>query len=412
MMGVRTLGPASVVSPLRSRRSSSEPSFTPDGALVRREIEVPEDPAPGLPGLPEYFEKAGPRASIYFEPRRATVGILTAGGLCPGLNDVVRSTVLELHHGYGVARVLGFRFGFAGLDPSSGHGPILLTPEAVRDIHLCGGTMLGTSRASVDPAMMVETLQSHGVGVLLAIGGDGTMRGAHAIHEAARSTPLGVIGIPKTIDNDIPFVDKTFGFDSAVATAREAIDAAHAEARSAENGIGLVKLMGRHAGFIAAHSTLASRDVNACIVPEVPFRLERVLEWLEGRLASRGHAVVVVAEGCAEALATKDLGAHLRTRIETHFLDRRERITLKYIDPSYMLRGRRSTSEDAVFCDALARNAVHAAMAGKTDILIGRWHRCFTHVGLDLVLAHRKALDPRGELWRDVLESTGQPSFV
>jgi 6-phosphofructokinase 1 len=347
--------------------------------------------------------------------------------------------VLELRHAYGVERILGFRFGMAGLAARESIGPLALDPSVVRDIHVRAGTFLGTSRGAPDAKTLVDGMVENQVDILLAIGGDGTMRALHALHEeiARRALRIAVVGVPKTIDNDIAFVDKTFGFDTAVATARLTIDAAHAEARSVENGIGLVKLMGRTAGFIAAQATLASHEVNACLVPEIPFDLEGedgLLGWLERRLASRHHAVVVVGEGCASAtLGTgatlganvvrdasgniryaadgQDVGRHLKRAIEDHFARKRVPIALKYIDPSYLVRATRPSAEDAVFCDELARNAVHAGMAGKTDMMVGRWHRCFTHVALTDVLAHEKHVDPASELWRGVLSTTGQPSF-
>lgn len=424
---VPVLGAAGVPSPLRI---STRAAFVDDDTYVLRDIEGPRHRPSGAPRA---FEKAGPRARIFFDPKKVTVGIVSAGGICPGINDVIRALVLELHHGYGVERIFGFRFGFAGLDSASGYEPIVLDLPMVRDIHARAGTILGTSRGPRDVSRMVDTLVGLRVDVLIAIGGEGTMRAAHAIHEevAHRRVLIGVVGIPKTIDNDIPFVDKTFGFETAVATARQAIDAAHAEARSVANGVGLVKLMGRHAGFIAATATLASHDVNACLVPELPFELRGeggFLAWLEQRVVLRGHAVVVVAEGCASAVIEsplsldasgnvrftsldQDVGRCLTSIIEDHFTRRDLPLTLKYIDPSYMLRAMRASGEDAVFCDALARDAVHAAMAGKTDIMVGRWHRCFTHVPLELTMAHRKCIDPAGDLWREVVESTGQPPF-
>jgi 6-phosphofructokinase 1 len=400
-----------------------------------------------VPDPARAFEKAGPRELLYFEPSRARAAVLTSGGLCPGINNVIRSIVLQLHHKYGAEEVLGIKYGFEGLDPACGHTPIRLGPEEVRHIHSRGGTMLGTSRGRRDAAVMVDTLAKLGVDVLFAIGGDGTMRGAHAIAEEAlrHGRKLAVIGVPKTIDNDVAYVDKTFGFETAVAMAKVAIDAAHTEALSVRNGIGLVKLMGREAGFIAAHATLASHDVNVCLVPEVQFELEGpegLLAYLARRLAARGHAVVVVAEGCGgrllpqghvegavvaggstETLASPrdasgnlrfasrqlDIGSFLKERIERHFADLHEPLTLKYIDPSYMLRGVPANAMDAVFCDQLARDAVHAAMAGKTDVLVGRWHRVFTHVPLALALSGKKRIDPDRELWLAVTETTGQP---
>jgi 6-phosphofructokinase 1 len=260
------------------------------------------------------------------------------------------------------------------------------------------------------------------------------MKGAHAIAEEAerQGKRLAVVGVPKTIDNDIAFVDKTFGFETAVSMARVAIDAAHTEATSALGGIGIVKLMGRNAGFIAAHATLASHDVNVCVVPEVDFVLDGpngLLAYLEKRITTRGHAVLVVAEGCGTKLVhpadaprdasgnvqfqddSLDIGAHLKKAVADHFAERKIPITLKYIDPSYMVRGVRAEANDAVFCDELARYAVHAAMAGKTDIMVGRWHRSFTHVPLPLALSEKKRIDPDKELWLAVIETTGQPRF-
>ena len=439
---VATLGPCTVASPigLSTVHGDGLPNYVPDGMRVLYQVEVP---AKGLSDATHALEKAGPRELIHFEPKSARAAIVTSGGLCPGINNVIRSMVYELVHKYGVAEVLGFRYGFAGLDPAAGMpAPMPLGPEEVRYIHARGGTMLGTSRGAHDPGVMVDTLQAHGITMLFTIGGDGTMRGAHAIAQEVerRGAKIAVVGIPKTIDNDIAFVDKTFGFETAVAVARTAIDAAHTEASSAIGGIGLVKLMGRDAGFIAANATMASSDVNVCLVPEVPFRLDGpngVLAYLERRLVRRGHAVLVVAEGCGKMLAdvpspgasgppsalrdpsgnlrwsssSLDIGKHLKRAITTHFEERKIPLTLKYIDPSYMIRGGTAHAIDSVFCAELARYAVHAAMAGKTDMMVGRLHRSFTHVPLPLVLSEKKRLDPDGDLWLAVTESTGQPAF-
>jgi 6-phosphofructokinase 1 len=428
---IRRLGASTHRSPLeRHGRGEHGPGFVPDDARILQAIEVP----PGSAVIDARgFERAGPRQLAYFDASRTTAAIVTAGGVCPGINDVVRSIVLELRHRYGIPRVLGFRFGFAGLDPRTPHPPIDLSFDVVRDVHTWGGTFLGTSRGIGPVETIVDGLVQRKVDILFAIGGDGTMRAAHAIYGEIRrrGLPIAIVGVPKTIDNDIPFVDKTFGFDTAVAGARSAIDAAHAEARSVDRGVGLVRLMGRNAGFIAAHATLASHDVNACLVPEVPFELDGpfgLLAWLDHRLERRRHAVIVVAEGCAKSLGarverdlsgndrfageTSDAGQVLRRALEGYFREVGRPITLKYIDPSYMVRAGRAAAEDAVYCDALARNAVHAAIAGKTDLMVGRWHRHFTHVALTDVLAHVKRIDATSELWSQVLESTGQPAFL
>lgn len=433
---VASLGVRAIASPLDLSTATGDlvPDYVPDGTRVLDQVEL----RPGA-SIDERsaLEKAGPRELIYFDPKETRAGIVTSGGLCPGINNVIRSITFELVHKYAIQSVVGFRFGFAGLDPMSGASePVPLGPEQVRHIHRFGGTVLGTSRGQQEPKVMVDTLVAHGINLLFAIGGDGTMRGAHAIAREVerRGEKISVIGVPKTIDNDIAFVDKTFGFDTAVAMARTAIDAAHTEAVSAMNGIGLVKLMGREAGFIAAHSAMASHDVNVCLVPEVPFRLDGptgLLCQLERRLADRHHAVIVVAEGCAAQLFERgavkdaprdasgnirfqelDVGKHLKDAITAHFGERNIPITLKYIDPSYMLRGVPAGAIDSVFCAELARYAVHAAMAGKTDMMVGRLHRIFTHVPLPLVQSKKKRIDPDGELWLAVTESTGQPRFV
>lgn len=432
---VQTLGEPLQRSPLGLSKISGDgiPDYVPDGMRVLHDAELS---AGEVPDPTRSFEKAGPREMIFFDPKETRAGIVTAGGLCPGINNVVRSLVLHLIHKYGIAGVTGFRYGFAGLDPSCSHAPVQLTPDEVRHVHTRGGTILGTSRGEHDVGAMVDRLAELKIDCLFSIGGDGTMRGTHAIYEEAakRGMKLAVVGIPKTIDNDIPFVDKTFGFETAVSMARVAIDAAHTEALSALNGIGLVKLMGRNAGFIAAHATLASHDVNVCLVPELDFEVDGprgLLAFLEQRLKSRGHAVVVVAEGCGVRLtrdetkgerdasgnlrfgdASLDIGTHLKQRIQEHFDEQKTSITLKYIDPSYMLRGVPANAMDAVFCDELARYAAHAAMAGKTDVMVGRWHRSFTHVPLQLALSEKKRIDPDKELWLAVTETTGQPRFV
>jgi 6-phosphofructokinase 1 len=428
---VTTLGERRVPSPLGLSNIANDqiPDYVGDGMRVLFDAEL----SPGeIPDVSRSFEKAGPRELLYFDPKTTRVAIMTAGGLCPGINNVIRSLVLHLVHKYGIESVLGIRYGFAGLDPASSTPPTPLTTEDVRHVHARGGTMLGTSRGGHDAAVMCDTLASNRIDVLFCIGGDGTMRGAHGIaaEAAKRGLRLSVVGIPKTIDNDIPFVDKTFGFETAVSMAKVAIDAAHTEALSVLNGIGLVKLMGRHAGFIAAHAALASHDVNVCLVPEVSFDIEGphgLLAFLEQRLRKRGHAVVVVAEGCGVRLATSgprdasgnlrlgsadlDIGTYLKNQIDGHFSAAGIPLTVKYIDPSYMLRGVPANAMDAVFCDELARYAAHAAMAGKTDVMVGRWHRSFTHVPLPLALSEKKRIDPDKELWLAVTETTGQPRF-
>jgi 6-phosphofructokinase 1 len=374
---------------------------------------------------PPLFEMAGPRDTIYFDPSKLKCGIVTCGGLCPGLNDVIRAIVLGLFHHYGVKTVFGFPFGYEGLTSKYGHRPIELTPNVVENIHMDGGTMLGSSRGPQDIAEMVDTLEQMNISILFAIGGDGTLRGAQAISEEIhrRGLKIGVIGIPKTIDNDISFVDVSFGFETAVAESRTAIYSAHTEAVGARNGIGLVKLMGRESGFIAAYAALANNVVNYCLVPEVPFALEAFLGSLKARLEKRGHAVVVVAEGAGQNLLSEtgqkdasgnirfqDIGLFLKDQINTYFKDVGLKAELKYIDPSYTIRSLPANPRDSAFCLVLGHNAVHAGMTGRTNMVVGFWKRQFTHVPIPLAVSKRKQIDPKGWLWSNVLSCTGQPN--
>jgi len=374
---------------------------------------------------PPGFEMGGPREKIYFDPSKLKCGIVTCGGICPGLNDVIRAIVLSLFHHYGVKNVFGFRYGFEGLSSDHHHPIIELTPDAVADIQRAGGTILGSSRGPQDVPDMVDTLDRMNVRILFAIGGDGTLRGAHAIAEeiAERNLKISIIGVPKTIDNDISYLNKSFGFETAVGESRTAVYSAHAEASGARNGIGLVKLMGRESGLIAANASLANSDVNFCMVPEVTFKLEPFLEALKARLESRGHSVIVVAEGAGQELMTatdeqdasgnirfQDIGLFLKEKINEYFNQINFEINLKYIDPSYTIRSMPANPHDSVFCLLLGHNAVHAGMASRTDMLVGYWNGEYTHVPIPLAVSKRKRIDPSGRLWSSVLESTGQPA--
>jgi 6-phosphofructokinase 1 len=371
------------------------------------------------------FEQAGPRAKLFFDSKKTRAGIVTCGGLCPGLNNVIRSLFLELHYGYGVEEVLGFRGGYSGLDPKCGVEPVKITPEFVDGIHQKGGTILSSSRGPVDIGRAVDNLIAREVNVLFTVGGDGTQRGAHALYQEARSRgyTLSVVGVPKTIDNDVGFVSRTFGFFSAVEESARVLDCAHTEARSVPGGIGLVKLMGRHAGFITAGAVIASQDVNFALIPEVPFKLDVFLNALKRRMLAKSHAVIAVAEGAGQNLLDsentgrdasgnvklKDIGPFLREKIETFFRTEGMRVVIRYFDPSYQVRSRPANCEDALFCDLFARHAVHAAMAGKTGLVIGFLHERFIHVPIELLATHTKRLDPASGWWRSVLAATGQP---
>ncbi len=376
---------------------------------------------------PPCFEMAGPRRKIYFDPSRLKCGIVTCGGICPGLNDVIRAIVMSLYYHYGVRTIFGFRYGYEGLTYKHGHVPLELSPEVVNDIQEKGGTILGSSRGPQDVAEMVDTLERMNIGILFTIGGDGTLRGTQDIFKeiGKRGLKIGVIGIPKTIDNDISFVELTFGFVTAVSESTTATYSAHVEAIGARNGIGLVKLMGRESGFIAAYATLANNEVNFCLVPEESFTLEAFLAALEKRLEKREHAVIVVGEGAGQELVAEkygqdasgniilgDIGKFLKEQILAYFDKIGMDVNLKYIDPSYTIRSMPANPYDSVLCLRLGHNAVHAGMAGRTNMVVGNWKREFTHVPIPLAVSRRKKIDPEGRLWKSVLSSTGQPDMM
>ena len=377
---------------------------------------------------PLYVEQAGPRAHIYFDPSKVHCAIATCGGLCHGTNDVIRAIVLELHHLYKVRHIYGVRYGFQGFIPKYGHTLMNLTPEMVANIHSFGGTILSSSRGPQDIGEIVDALDRLNIQILFLIGGDGTLRAANLIWEeiASRELRISVIVIPKTIDNDIALVSRSFGFDTAVEMATESIRAAHTEALGAPNGIGLVKLMGRHAGFIAANACLALREVNFVLIPESDFDIDGVnglLDRVEARLRERAHAVILVAEGAGQKyfreeelpkdpsgnIKPGDIGLLLSDRIKDHFSSRGLELNLKYIDPSYLIRSLAANYNDRIYCGFLGQNAVHAGMAGKSGLLISRWRSHYVHIPIKAAVGKHKEVDLDSPLWRSVLESTGQP---
>jgi 6-phosphofructokinase 1 len=431
-LAVKTLGPCRIDSPmaplLEARQQSSHYVAETDRVLFDDTVGTVAARSCGVDGLPG-FEPAGPRRKIFFDPSKTRVGIVTCGGLCPGLNDVIRGLVMELSFHYGVKRIYGFRNGYQGFIARHGRSVLDLTPDSVSDINADGGTILGTSRGQQDPEEIVDCLERMNINILFVIGGDGTLRGAMKIAQSveARGAKIAVVGIPKTIDNDIQFIDQSFGFQTAFSEATEAIRAAHVEAKAAPNGVGLVKLMGRHSGFIACYAALAKNDANYVLIPEVPFALDGdggFLGHLRRRVEQRGHAVIVVAEGAGQDLMHShesngtdasgnaklhDIGLWLKQRITQHFADAAVELNLKYIDPSYVIRSVAANPYDSVYCIRLAHNAVHAAMSGRTEMVVGRWHGRFVHVPIPLTIRRRNEVDPDGDLWMSVLEATGQP---
>ncbi|MCQ2108925.1 MAG: ATP-dependent 6-phosphofructokinase [Fibrobacter sp.] len=422
-LSIETVGQGTLKSPMKGVQfvsDSEQVSLTTD---VKRLKEFYEKNIP-VPSL----EAAGPRETIFHDPAWTRAGIVTCGGLCPGLNSVIKGLVQTLWFDYGVRNIFGIPYGYRGLNPQYGYSPKVLNPDVVDAIQEDGGTILGSSRGNQDAAVMVDTLMRLNINVLFCIGGDGTLRGAHDIAEEVkkRKQPISVIGIPKTIDNDLNLIDRTFGFETAVLSATDVITCAHNEANGAYNGLGLVKLMGRDSGFIAAYAALATTVVNICLVPEVPFTLEGLCKALESRYDNgKTHAVIAVAEGAGQELfkdqperkdasgniLKNDIGEFLTRKIKEHFKNVGKEINIKYFDPSYMVRSTPAKGTDAIFCFQLAEAAVHAGMAGKTDMVVGSMNNVFSHVPIEYAVSERKKINPNGTLWHAVLGMTRQQDY-
>jgi 6-phosphofructokinase 1 len=431
---VESLGPRTVDSPLAprllARRTTHHYIEETDRVLFDDTLSKVSRRDGDLEDLPS-LEPTGPRKKIFFDPSKTRVGIVTCGGLCPGINNVIRGLVSELTNHYGVRRIHGFKNGYQGFVPRYGHDVVDLTPESVSGIDGEGGTILGTSRGQQDTVEVVDCLERMGISILFVIGGDGTMRGAQKISAEIKSRDLkiAIVGIPKTIDNDIPFIDQSFGFQSAFSEATRSIRSAKVEARTAPNGVSIVKLMGRHSGFIACYAALAQNDADFVLIPEVPFTLDGpggFLEKLREKVATQGHALVVAAEGAGQELfdassdaaglkdasgnkKLQDVGSLLRHSITADFEKHDLELNMRYIDPSYVIRSVPANPYDSVYCIRLAHAAVHAAMAGRTNMVVGRWRRRFVHIPIALAVSARNQVDPHGDLWWSVLEATGQP---
>ncbi len=383
-------------------------------------------------GKPLSVESAGPRKKIFFDPANTKAAIVTCGGLCPGINDVIRSITMTLFYRYGVKNILGIKYGLRGLNPAFGHKPVHLTPDYVKDITHIGGSILSSSRGPQDAAVMAEYLESLSVNILFCVGGDGTMRAAEKLTQAVRSreAAVAVVGIPKTIDNDLSLIEKSFGFDTAIEKTVEAVRSAHVEAKGAHNGIGLVKIMGRQSGYITATAALAQGDANFVLIPEVPFSLEGeegFLKSLERRIKARGHAVILVAEGAGQELMDQDalehktdasgnirlhdVGLFLKNAVEQYFKKITLEINLKYIEPSYLIRSVPANASDSIYCSSLGQYSVHAAMAGKTGLLVALRNNEYVHLPLSAAISGRR-IDPQGNVWLRVLETTGQPTTM
>lgn len=422
---IPTLGRALIDSPLHLGRvrGDARPDFTGENSRVLNNIET------GLDSQDEniLFEKAGPRSRIFFDPQRTRAAVVTCGGLCPGLNNVIRSLVLELYHNYGLQDIQGICYGYQGMAENPFKPMIPLAPDLVDTIDRQGGSMLGCSRGSPSVESMVDFIARQKIDILFTVGGDGTQRGALEITRelARRGMQVSVVGIPKTVDNDIRYVDRTFGMTTAIDRARDVLDAAHAEAKSYPNGIVLVKLMGRDSGFIATGATLASQQVNFVLIPELSFHLSGeggFLSVLKDRIIKRQHALIVVAEGAGQDLVpgdraldasgnllNRDIGPFLKEQIAVYFKQENIPVSLKYIDPSYYIRSVAAGTDDSILCDLYARHAVHAAMSGRTQMIVAL-RRQFVHVPMEMATQGRQKVSLEGDVWRSVLSATGQPA--
>ena len=374
--------------------------------------------------VPEFCKRAGPRAVIYHKPEEVHAAIVNCGGLCPGINDVIRSVVTTLEVGYGVKNISGIRFGFSGFW-REGAENIKLTRKNTSGLQKQGGSVIGCGRGGGDVPKIVDSIERQGINMVFVIGGNGSHAGANASSDecAARGLKVSVVGIPKTIDNDILHIDKTFGFDTAVEEAQKAIRAAVTEAKSALNGVGVVKLMGRQSGFIAMNASLANGDVDVCLIPEVDFAMEGtsgVVRHIKNLLALQGHAVVVLAEGAGQEYVTSsggtdkggnpilgDIGKWFVKRLKAEM-----RCDVKYIDPTYMVRGITANAHDSIYCTVLGQNAVHGAFAGYTGISIGMVNTHAVFLPIPRLIERERLVDPDGRMWHRLLTSTGQPDFV
>lgn len=425
---LEVLGTCKIPSPIKISSSIGDNivDYTTDDQCILYNIDASFS-QPVDPNSLQKITLAGPRQKIYFMPNHVNAAIVTCGGLCPGLNTVIRSIVRCLWYSYGVKRIVGIANGYPGFLPEYNYPPIMLTPDFVDDIHKMGGTVLGTARGGGDQVEEIaDSIERMNINILFCIGGDGTLRGARDVSNECkkRGLKVSVIGIPKTIDNDINLLQRSFGFETAVAKACEAVASAHVEAKSAHNGIGLVKLMGRHSGFIACNAAIASAEANFVLIPEVEFDLDGdngLLIHLEKRLLSRRHAVIIVAEGAGQNYVSAegkdasgnkklgDIGMFLKEKIKNYFDEKNIPTTLKYIDPSYIIRSQPADPNDSFYCSLLGSHAVHAAMAGKTNTLVSQLNGRYVYIPIDAATSRRNYVNPEGNLWRDVLETTSQP---
>jgi 6-phosphofructokinase 1 len=329
------------------------------------------------------------------------IGVLTGGGDCPGLNAVIRAVVRKGVQTYGHDFV-GFRDGWRG--PLEGD-TMPLDVEAVRGILPRGGTILGSSRTNpykVDGGSQAikETMQRLGIDALIAIGGEDTLGVAKQLHDEG----VQVVGVPKTIDNDLGATDYTFGFDTAVTIATEAIDRLHTTAES-HHRVLICEVMGRHAGWIALHSGIAG-GANVILIPERPFDIDKVIEYVEHRFATHRYApIVVVAEGAVPlegTMATREgeldafghvrlsgIGARLEEEIHGRTGHEARTTVLGHVQ-----RGGTPTAYDRVLATRFGLHALDAAHAGAWGSMVALHGTAIELVPLEAAVRELKTVPP------------------
>jgi 6-phosphofructokinase 1 len=446
------------------------------------------------------FAEAGPRNMLRFpghHKKLLKVGVLVSGGIAPGINAVISGIVQRhvLYHTPQITdlrvpgktprsytlQVFGFRNGFAGL--LAGDDVTVLydsdSPDEKLRAHLRrianrGGSEIGTSRyddllSTADPDkrekdldQVAENLANRHFDILYVIGGDGSMRAAHATWKRSRDNgkSLSVIGVPKTMDNDILWVWQSFGFLSAVEKAREALQQLHTEATSNPR-LCVVQLFGSDSGFVVSHAALASGVCDAALIPEVPFTMKKLADYITERLSKRfrpgaggqsPYGMIVMAEtavpqdaedylsdpevdldenekAAIQAFVSKGCRVHGQTpdELRTGGLKVVSRVLQKRIremkvddaywadfrvftnEPRHLLRAIPPSASDVAFGQRLGVLAVDNAMAGYTDFMISQWMTEYVLVPLDLVVLGRKRVPPNGIFWKSVVASTGQP---
>uniref|UniRef100_A0A7S1RYX3 Phosphofructokinase domain-containing protein n=1 Tax=Alexandrium catenella TaxID=2925 RepID=A0A7S1RYX3_ALECA len=358
---------------------------------------------------------------IWWDPSEVRAAVVTCGGLCPGLNSIIREVTNTLWHQYDVRHIYGIQAGYNGLSNPEKHKPIQLSPDKVRDIHMKGGSILKAGRGGFNPEQICDRLERLGINMVFTVGGDGTQHASHLLYEEAkrRNLDISIVGLPKSIDNDILFFDKTFGFDSAVSTAADIMRNGWVEATSCDKGVGIVKLMGRDAGFVAMHAALASTIVDLVMIPEVNVKLEDVIEHIDSTLARKNFMLIAIAEGAGQEFVatgekdatghTKygDIGTFLRDEINAHLKKSGGRSF--YIDPSYIIRSCPIRPNDHIYCSRLARDAVHCAMRGYTGVCVGPIHNIIVIMPSELIASGKRRVKLTSSAWQSCVQSCNMP---